>query len=139
MATQPEGLNTALLNLIQAATANGNEQSFLLNPNAIIMPNADGEGHSVATLSSNRNATEEHPAASLDLGLSDDDDEEDISQSFFTRLNDSNEVEFDKELFLVELRKYPSIWNKKHPDHKLRNVRMNAWKKLAATFNTDGE
>ena len=47
-------------------------------------------------------------------------------------------IEFDKELFLVELRKYPSIWDKKHGDYKKRNVKINAWKKLAGTFNEDG-
>ena len=48
-------------------------------------------------------------------------------------------IEFDKESFLVQLRKYPSIWDKKHPDYKQRNVKTNAWKQLALTFNKDGE
>ena len=46
--------------------------------------------------------------------------------------------EFARETFLTELRKFPSIWCKKHPDYKQRNVKVNAWKKLAATFNKDG-
>ena len=46
--------------------------------------------------------------------------------------------EFDRETFLTELRKFPSIWCKKHPDYKQRNVKVNAWNKLAATFNKDG-
>ena len=46
--------------------------------------------------------------------------------------------EFDRETFLIELRKFPSIWCKKHPDYKQRNVKVNAWNKLAATFNKDG-
>ena len=46
--------------------------------------------------------------------------------------------EFDRETFLTELRKFPSIWCKKHPDYKQRNVKVNVWNKLAATFNKDG-
>ena len=46
--------------------------------------------------------------------------------------------EFDRETFLTELRQFPSIWCKKHPDYKQRNVKVNAWNKLAATFNKDG-
>ena len=46
--------------------------------------------------------------------------------------------EFDRETFLIELRKFPSIWCKKHLDYKQRNVKVNAWNKLAATFNKDG-
>ena len=37
--------------------------------------------------------------------------------------------EFDRETFLIELRKFPSIWCKKHPDYKQRNVKVNAWNK----------
>ena len=46
--------------------------------------------------------------------------------------------EFDRETFFTELRKFSSIWCKKHPDYKQRNVKVNAWNKLAATFNKDG-
>ena len=46
--------------------------------------------------------------------------------------------EFYRETFLTELRKFPSILCKKHPDYKQRNVKVNAWNKLAATFNKDG-
>ena len=46
--------------------------------------------------------------------------------------------ECDRGTFLTELRKFPSIWCKKHPDYKQRNVKVNAWNKLAATFNKDG-
>ena len=46
--------------------------------------------------------------------------------------------EFDRETFLTELRNFPSIWCKNHPDYKQRNMKVNAWKKLAATFNKDG-
>ena len=48
--------------------------------------------------------------------------------------------EFDRETFLTELWKSPSIWCKKHPDYdyKQGNVKVNAWNKLAATFNKDG-
>ena len=45
--------------------------------------------------------------------------------------------EFDRETFLTELRKFPSIWCEKHPDYNQRNVKINAWHKLAATFNKD--
>ena len=45
---------------------------------------------------------------------------------------------FDRETFLTELRKFPSIWCRKHPDYKQRNVEANAWNKLASTFNKDG-
>ena len=45
---------------------------------------------------------------------------------------------FDRETFLTELQKFPSIWCKKHPDYKQRNVKVNAWNKLAATFKRDG-
>ena len=46
--------------------------------------------------------------------------------------------EFDRETLLTELRKFPSIWCKKHLDYKQRNVKVNARNKLAATFNKDG-
>ena len=42
--------------------------------------------------------------------------------------------EFDTETFLTELRKFPSIWCKKHPDYKQRNVKVNAWKKISSNF-----
>ena len=45
--------------------------------------------------------------------------------------------EFDRETFITELRKFPSIWRKKHADHKQGNVKVNAWNKLAATFDKD--
>ena len=45
----------------------------------------------------------------------------------------------DKELFIIELRKYPSLWNKRCPTYKNRNIKVNAWKMLAQTFNKDGK
>ena len=46
--------------------------------------------------------------------------------------------EFDRETFFIELQKVSSICCKKHPDYEQRNVKVNAWNKLAATFNKDG-
>ena len=46
--------------------------------------------------------------------------------------------EFDTETFVTEIRKFPSTWCKKYPDYKQRNVKVNTWNKLAATFNNDG-
>ena len=45
----------------------------------------------------------------------------------------SVDIEFDKEHFLVELRKYASIWNKQHPGYKQTNIKVKAWKSLATT------
>ena len=41
--------------------------------------------------------------------------------------------EFDRETFLTDSWKFPSIWCKKHPGYKQRNVKVNAWNKLAET------
>ena len=100
----------ALLDLINGVEGNQQLASMLLQLAPGVMPNTQGESSiSVASVSTNEKELE------------------------------PNDQEFDKESFLVELRKYPSIWNKKHADYKQRNVKVNAWKKLAGAFNKDGE
>ena len=110
----------AVLDLINGVERNEQLASIFLQLAPGIMPNTQGESSiSVARVSSNEKGPERN-----EQGCDD---------------NKNELIEFDKESFLVELRKYPSIWNKKHPDYKQRNVKVNAWKKLALAFNKDGE
>ena len=110
----------AVLDLINGVERNEQLASIFLQLAPGIMPNTQGESSiSVASVSSNEKGPERN-----EQGCDD---------------NKNELIEFDKESFLVELRKYPSIWNKKHPDYKQRNVKVNAWKKLALAFNKDGE
>ena len=110
----------AVLDLINGVERNEQLASIFLQLAPGIMPNTQGESSiSVASVSSNGKGPERN-----EQGCDD---------------NKNELIEFDKESFLVELRKYPSIWNKKHPDYKQRNVKVNAWKKLALAFNKDGE
>eukprot|EP00795_Rhopilema_esculentum_P007329 gene7329-13060_t len=46
--------------------------------------------------------------------------------------NNIESIDFDKESFLVKLREYPSIWDKKHPDYKQRNKCLGNLKKRNA-------
>ena len=48
-------------------------------------------------------------------------------------------IEFGKKSFVVQLRNYPSLWDKKHPKYKKRDVNSNTWEQLALTFYKDGE
>ena len=110
----------AVLDLINGVERNEQLASIFLQLAPGIMPNTQGESSiSVASVSSNEKGPERN-----EQGCDD---------------NKNELIEFDKESFLVELRKYPNIWNKKHPDYKQRNVKVNAWKKLALAFNKDGE
>ena len=121
MATQSICLDReALLNVMQAAAVEGNEQlsSLLshLSPNFTKIVNRE-----------------------VSVGIS--------TAANNEAFNSIVSSEFDKESFLIQLRKcpsiwdkkYPSIWDKKHPDYKQRNVKTNAWKQLALLFNKDGE
>lgn len=47
-------------------------------------------------------------------------------------------TEFDKEAFIEAVRMLRSLWDVNCSSYKDRNVRSNAWKKLAAMFGKDG-
>ena len=46
---------------------------------------------------------------------------------------------FDRELFLVELRKYRCLWDINAETYKNRGTKSNAWQCLASIFNKNGE
>ena len=70
------------------------------------------------------------------VGSSDVDDE---VEHYVDLRSENQAAEFDKELFLVEIRKYKCLWDIKSPSYKERNTKANAWMKLAATFGRDGK
>ena len=112
MAAQPVCLDRGtLLNLMQVAAVEGNEQlSSLLSQLTPDLTIVEGEGS---------------------VGGS--------SSTSYEVFDSMQSAEFDKESFLVQLRNFPSIWDKKQPDYKQRNVKSNAWRQLAQIFNKDGE
>ncbi|XP_057295971.1 uncharacterized protein LOC130624932 [Hydractinia symbiolongicarpus] len=52
---------------------------------------------------------------------------------------ESQVTEFDKELFIEEVRKFPCLWNIYSTDYKDRNIKNNAWQELARIFQKDCE
>ena len=48
-------------------------------------------------------------------------------------------IEFDKESFVMQLKNYPSLWDKKHPEYKKKNVKSNALEQMVLTFRKDDE
>ncbi len=71
----------------------------------------------------------------LTLALLDHDEEPDQRIS----LEAANSKEFEKELFLEELRKYRCLWDINSDGYKSRPMKQNAWSKLSQLFNKDGE
>ena len=47
--------------------------------------------------------------------------------------------EFDKEMFIEEVRKYRCLWDINSESYKNRPIKQNAWDKIAAVFNKDGK
>ena len=47
--------------------------------------------------------------------------------------------EFEKELFLEEIRRYRCLWDTNSEGYKSRPMKQNAWSKLSQLFNKDGE
>eukprot|EP00112_Aurelia_sp_Birch-Aquarium-sp1_P006989 Seg1763.3 transcript_id=Seg1763.3/GoldUCD/mRNA.D3Y31 product="hypothetical protein" protein_id=Seg1763.3/GoldUCD/D3Y31 len=47
--------------------------------------------------------------------------------------------EFEKELFLEEIRMYRCLWDTNSEGYKNRPMKQNAWSKLSQLFNKDGE
>ena len=50
-----------------------------------------------------------------------------------------NAIEFDKELFLEEVRKYRCLWDINSEAYKNRPIKQNAWTLIGKLFNRDGE
>lgn len=48
-------------------------------------------------------------------------------------------VDFDKEMFLEEVRKYRCLWDINSESYKIRPTKQNAWTRIGAVFNKDGE
>nr|XP_047122390.1 uncharacterized protein LOC124805892 [Hydra vulgaris] len=44
---------------------------------------------------------------------------------------------FSTEVFLSEIRKYPCLWDVSHQSYKDRSVKMNAWKEISTSFETE--
>ena len=47
--------------------------------------------------------------------------------------------EFDRELFIEEVRSLPCLWNTSLVGYTDRAIKINAWKKLSSIFNRDGK
>jgi hypothetical protein len=47
-------------------------------------------------------------------------------------------LEFDRELFIEEVKKYRCLWDTNATSYKERSSKANAWKQLSATFKKDG-
>ena len=47
-------------------------------------------------------------------------------------------IEFEKEIFLEEVRKYQCLWNVNTPCYIDRNMKMNAWLQISNVFNREG-
>eukprot|EP00795_Rhopilema_esculentum_P000972 gene972-10740_t len=48
-------------------------------------------------------------------------------------------AEFDKEVFLEEVRKYRCLWDIASEGYKIRPMKQNAWSKIGQLFNKDAE
>ena len=48
-------------------------------------------------------------------------------------------VEFDKEMFIEEVRKYRCLWDVNSEAYKNRLIKQNAWANIGTVFNKDGE
>ena len=46
---------------------------------------------------------------------------------------------FDKGMFLEEVRKYRCLWDINNESYKIRPVKQNAWLQIASVFNRDGK
>ena len=46
---------------------------------------------------------------------------------------------FDKEVFLEEVRKYRCLWDVNSEGYKMRPMKQNAWLQISAIFNRDGK
>ena len=53
-------------------------------------------------------------------------------------LSSTRYIEFEKENFLEEIRKYKCLWNINTPCYKDRNMKMNAWLQISNVFNREG-
>lgn len=68
--------------------------------------------------------------------------EEENIQGNDVELGDNSEptsVEFDKELFIEEVRKYWCLWDINLEAYKNRTIKKNAWAMIETIFNKDGE
>ena len=54
-------------------------------------------------------------------------------------LTDSFDADFDKELFIQEIRNHRCLWDTNNPSYKDRNMKANAWTHLSIVFHVDGE
>ena len=86
--------------------------------------------------------------SSLQVGASDGEESLDISVIEETQNQppDNGEdglgqvdQEFDRELFIEEVRSLPCLWNTSLVGYKDRAIKINAWKKLSSIFNRDGK
>ena len=53
--------------------------------------------------------------------------------------NEEASFEFNKEMFIEEVRKYRCLWDINSESYKNRPIKQNAWGKIAAVFNKDGK
>ena len=53
--------------------------------------------------------------------------------------NEKARFEFNKEMFIEEVRKYRCLWDINSESYKNRPIKQNAWSKIAAVFNKDGK
>ena len=52
---------------------------------------------------------------------------------------DERSIEFDKEIFLEELRPFRYLWDINAPSYKERPTKNNGWQMLSQLFNRDGK
>ena len=64
----------------------------------------------------------------------------DIASNFIV-VNNPNQssTEFDRELFIEEVRKYRCLWDISSEVYKSRPMKQNVWSKLGQLFNKDSE
>ena len=60
----------------------------------------------------------------------------DISQAY---VNSQPPDNFDKAMFLEEVRKYRCLWDVNSESYKIRPVKQNAWLQIASVFKRDGK
>ena len=53
--------------------------------------------------------------------------------------NKEASFEFDKEMFIEEVRKYKCLWDIHSKSYKNSHIKQNPWGKIAAEFNKDGK
>ena len=53
--------------------------------------------------------------------------------------NEPSSIEFDKEKFIEEVRKYRCLWDINLEAYKNRPIKQNSWGKIAVIFNKDSK